>query len=84
MGVLGTWVSTAKSFSGAALVSLAQNLCALIQVCEVQRIPSDVGDLLNDPDIVKVGIGKMGDAKLLKSNYNLKVESRLDLRNLAD
>nr|XP_029720317.1 exonuclease 3'-5' domain-containing protein 2-like [Aedes albopictus] len=80
------WVNEQGKRRPVALLQLASHrgLCALIRLCEMQRIPSELGDLLNDPAIVKVGVGPLEDAKLLKSDYNLKVESTLDLRHLAD
>lgn len=80
------WVNEQGKRHPVALLQLAthRGLCALIRLCEMKRIPSELGDLLNDPAIVKVGVGPLEDAKLLKTDYNLKVESTLDLRHLAD
>ncbi|EAT35135.1 AAEL012690-PA [Aedes aegypti] len=80
------WVNEQGKRHPVALLQLAthRGLCALIRLCEMKRIPPELGELLNDPAIVKVGVGPLEDAKLLRHDYNLKVESTLDLRHLAD
>lgn len=80
------WVNEQGNRHPVALLQLASHrgLCALIRLCEMKRIPQELSDLLNDPAIVKVGVGPLDDAKLLKNDYNLKVESTLDLRHLAE
>ncbi|EDS34334.1 3'-5' exonuclease [Culex quinquefasciatus] len=80
------WVTEKGKRHPVALLQLAshQGLCALIRLCQMKRIPPELGELLNDPGILKVGIGAIEDAQLLRSDYNLKVESALDLRHLAE
>lgn len=80
------WVTEKGKRHPVALLQLAshQGLCALIRLCQMKRIPPELGELLNDPAILKVGIGAIEDAQLLRSDYNLKVESALDLRHLAE
>ncbi|XP_062714161.1 exonuclease 3'-5' domain-containing protein 2-like [Aedes albopictus] len=50
----------------------------------MQRISLELGDLLNDPAIVKVDVDSLRDNRFLKSDYNQKVESTLDLWHLVD
>ncbi|XP_062703475.1 exonuclease 3'-5' domain-containing protein 2-like [Aedes albopictus] len=56
----------------------------LIRLCEMQRISLELGDLLNDPAIVKVDVDSLKDNRFLKSDYNQKAESTLDLWHLVD
>ncbi|XP_055642855.1 exonuclease 3'-5' domain-containing protein 2 [Toxorhynchites rutilus septentrionalis] len=79
------WVSEQGNRHPVALLQLASHrgLCALFKLCEMKQIPPELGDLLNDPAILKVGVGPVEDAKLLRTDYNLKVESTMDLRHLA-
>ncbi|XP_055602303.1 exonuclease 3'-5' domain-containing protein 2 [Uranotaenia lowii] len=80
------WVNEQGNRHPVALLQLAthRGMCALIRLCDLRRIPPELGDLLNDPAILKVGVGSVDDAKLLRTDYNLKVESTLDLRFMAD
>ncbi|XP_065094912.1 exonuclease 3'-5' domain-containing protein 2 [Ochlerotatus camptorhynchus] len=80
------WVNEQGNRHPVALLQLASHrgLCALIRLYEMKRIPQELSDLLNDPAIIKVGVGPLEDAKLLRNDYNLKVESTLDLRHLAE
>ncbi|XP_058839592.1 exonuclease 3'-5' domain-containing protein 2-like [Topomyia yanbarensis] len=86
LGLDCEWVSEQGKRHPVALLQLASHrgLCALFRLCEMRRIPSELGDLLNDASILKVGVGPVEDAKLLKVDYNLKVASALDLRHLAE
>ncbi|XP_058455385.1 exonuclease 3'-5' domain-containing protein 2 [Malaya genurostris] len=86
LGLDCEWVNEQGKRHPVALLQLASHrgLCALFRLCEMRRIPPELTDLLNDSSILKVGVGPVDDAKLLKLDYNLKVTSALDLRHLAE
>lgn len=68
-----------------ALLQLASHrgLCVLIRLFLMEEIPQELRDLLSDPTIVKVGIDAIEDSKLLVADYDLRVQSTLDLRHMA-
>ncbi|XP_035897697.1 exonuclease 3'-5' domain-containing protein 2 isoform X2 [Anopheles stephensi] len=80
------WVSNQGKRRPVALLQLASHrgLCALIRLCMINRIPQELYDLLNDDNIIKVGVSPYEDARVLRDDYRLKVESTLDLRFMAE
>ncbi|XP_053680516.1 exonuclease 3'-5' domain-containing protein 2 [Anopheles nili] len=80
------WVSDQGKRRPVALLQLASHrgLCALIRLCTINRIPQELYDLLNDDNIIKVGVSPYEDARVLRDDYRLKVESTLDLRFMAE
>lgn len=80
------WVSNQGKRRPVALLQLASHrgLCALIRLCMIYRIPQELYDLLNDDNIIKVGVSPYEDARVLREDYRLKVESTLDLRYMAE
>uniref|UniRef100_A0A182JVH6 Exonuclease 3'-5' domain-containing protein 2 n=1 Tax=Anopheles christyi TaxID=43041 RepID=A0A182JVH6_9DIPT len=80
------WVSHQGKRRPVALLQLASHrgLCALIRLCMINRIPQELYDLLNDDNIIKVGVSPYEDARVLREDYRLKVESTLDLRYMAE
>ncbi|XP_041764587.1 exonuclease 3'-5' domain-containing protein 2 [Anopheles merus] len=80
------WVSNQGKRRPVALLQLASHrgLCALIRLCMINRIPQELYDLLNDDNIIKVGVSPYEDARVLREDYRLKVESTLDLRYMAE
>uniref|UniRef100_A0A182PGU8 Exonuclease 3'-5' domain-containing protein 2 n=1 Tax=Anopheles epiroticus TaxID=199890 RepID=A0A182PGU8_9DIPT len=80
------WVSHQGKRRPVALLQLASHrgLCALIRLCMINRIPQELYDLLNDDNIIKVGVSPYEDARVLRDDYRLKVESTLDLRYMAE
>lgn len=80
------WVSYQGKRRPVALLQLASHrgLCALIRLCMINRIPQELYDLLNDDNIIKVGVSPYEDARVLREDYRLKVESTLDLRYMAE
>ncbi|XP_050068742.1 exonuclease 3'-5' domain-containing protein 2 [Anopheles maculipalpis] len=80
------WVSYQGKRRPVALLQLASHrgLCALIRLCMINRIPQELYDLLNDDNIIKVGVSPYEDARVLRDDYRLKVESTLDLRFMAE
>lgn len=68
-----------------ALLQLATNqgLCVLIRLCEIDYIPSTLNDLLSDAKIKKVGVEVKRDMQYLYTDYNLRGNGAIDLRDLA-
>lgn len=56
--------------------------CALIRLCKMTTLPQSLCDLLQDRNVVKVGVEALSDAVLLR-NSNLPTVSTLDLRFVA-
>ncbi|XP_063688761.1 bifunctional 3'-5' exonuclease/ATP-dependent helicase WRN-like [Bolinopsis microptera] len=48
-----------------------------------KQIPTTLRDILENPDIIKVGVGIENDAKKLRDDYKCNLKSWVDLRNLA-
>lgn len=86
LGLDCEWVSEQGKRHPVALLQLASHrgFCALFRLYEINRIPTELSELLRDPTILKVGVGPVEDAKLLKHDYNLKVAGALDLRYMAE
>uniref|UniRef100_A0A182Q6Q7 Exonuclease 3'-5' domain-containing protein 2 n=1 Tax=Anopheles farauti TaxID=69004 RepID=A0A182Q6Q7_9DIPT len=80
------WVSHQGKRRPVALLQLASHrgLCALIRLFTMNRIPQELFNLLNDDNIIKVGVSPYEDARVLREDYRLKVESTLDLRYMAE
>ncbi|XP_058825513.1 exonuclease 3'-5' domain-containing protein 2-like [Topomyia yanbarensis] len=85
LGLDCEWVSERGRRYPVALLQLAthRGFCALFRLCEMRRIPSELRNLLNDPSILKVGVGPDVDANYLEEDYNIRVIRTLDLRHLA-
>lgn len=79
------WVSVNSERRKVALIQLcsAQGLCALIRVCKLSRIPISLKQLLEDHEIIKVGVTPYTDANHLLTDYAINVSSTFDLRFLA-
>lgn len=79
------WVTIQGSRQPVALLQLSTHtgLCGLIRLCKIKRMPPDLRAILEDEDIVKVGVSPQDDAKYLSHDYAVGVASTLDLRYLA-
>ncbi|KAM7362483.1 exonuclease 3'-5' domain-containing 2 isoform 2-T2 [Cochliomyia hominivorax] len=79
------WVTVGGTRRPTALLQLAsgQGLCALFRLSCMKQIPKSLRDLLEDDEILKVGIAPQGDAQNLSHDYGVGVASTLDLRFLA-
>lgn len=60
-----------------------KGLCALFRVCKFSKIPLELREILQDPEIVKVGIASLDDSNKLFQDYALKVNGTFDIRFLA-
>lgn len=68
-----------------ALIQLcsAEGLCALIRCSKLAKIPTELRDILEDPEIIKMGVTPSTDAKYLLQDYAIKMNGTFDLRFLA-
>lgn len=68
-----------------ALIQLcsAEGLCVLFRICKFNKIPLELRTLLEDPDIIKLGVQPIDDAKKLLQDYAIKVNGTFDIRFLA-
>uniref|UniRef100_A0A1B0BNC1 3'-5' exonuclease domain-containing protein n=1 Tax=Glossina palpalis gambiensis TaxID=67801 RepID=A0A1B0BNC1_9MUSC len=76
------WVSVGRSRKPVALLQLASSngFCGLFHLCHMHHIPKSLKNLLEDKEIIKVGIDPSGDAQKLQEGY---VASTFDIRYLA-
>ncbi|XP_054742283.1 exonuclease 3'-5' domain-containing protein 2 [Anastrepha obliqua] len=79
------WVTVGGKRRPVALLQLSsqKGLCALFRLCTLQQIPKGLRDLLEDDNVIKVGVGPQDDAHKLAFDYGVGVASTLDLRYLA-
>lgn len=85
MGFDCEWVTVGGTRRPTALLQLSsgEGLCALFRLCCLKQIPKSLRDLLENDDIVKVGVAPQGDAQKLAIDYGVGVASTFDLRFLA-
>uniref|UniRef100_A0A1I8M6E0 Exonuclease 3'-5' domain-containing protein 2 n=1 Tax=Musca domestica TaxID=7370 RepID=A0A1I8M6E0_MUSDO len=79
------WVTVGGTRRPAALLQLSseKGLCALFRLCCMKQIPKSLRELLEDDEVLKVGVDPHGDAKKLCHDYGVGVASTFDLRFLA-
>ncbi|XP_063696742.1 exonuclease 3'-5' domain-containing protein 2-like [Culicoides brevitarsis] len=79
------WVTLNGVRQPIALLQLAtaDGFCALLRLCCLKEIPVELRDLLEDEDILKVGVSPQNDGKYLSHDYGAGVASTLDLRYMA-
>lgn len=79
------WVTVNGVRRPVALLQLASQsgLCALIRLCQIKYIPPQLYELLEDENVIKVGVSPQDDAKYLLRDYGVNVRSTLDLRFVA-
>ncbi|EDV49520.1 exonuclease 3'-5' domain-containing protein 2 [Drosophila erecta] len=79
------WITVGSSRRPVALLQLSSHrgLCALFRLCHMKQIPKDLRDLLEDDDVIKVGVAPQEDAVKLSHDYGVGVASTLDLRFLC-
>ncbi|XP_065354652.1 exonuclease 3'-5' domain-containing protein 2 isoform X2 [Calliphora vicina] len=88
LNVLGfdcEWVTVGGTRRPTALLQLSsgEGLCALFRLCCMKQIPKSLRDLLEDDNVLKVGVAPQGDAQKLAHDYSVGVASTFDLRFLA-
>lgn len=79
------WVTVGGTRRPTALLQLSssEGLCALFRLCSMKQIPKSLRDLLEDDEVIKVGVAPQGDAQKLAYDYGVGVASTFDLRFLA-
>ncbi|KAK6637731.1 hypothetical protein RUM44_008153 [Polyplax serrata] len=63
-------------------VATVHGLCYLFRLNVLTRIPSELQKILNNCDILKLGICPAADARYIERDYKVQVRSTLDLRHL--
>ncbi|KAH8311581.1 hypothetical protein KR044_007019 [Drosophila immigrans] len=79
------WITVGGSRRPVALLQLSSHkgLCALFRLCCMKQIPKDLRDLLEDDNVIKVGVAPQDDAKKLSLDYGVGVSNTFDLRFMA-
>ncbi|KAL7027430.1 hypothetical protein ACKWTF_005439 [Chironomus riparius] len=79
------WVTINNERRKVALIQLCSDkgLCALFRVCKFNKIPLELREILQDPEIMKVGVASIDDSNKLFQDFALKVNGTFDLRFLA-
>ncbi|XP_075144958.1 exonuclease 3'-5' domain-containing 2 [Haematobia irritans] len=79
------WVTVGGTRRPTALLQLSseKGLCALFRLSCIKQIPKSLRELLEDENVLKVGVDPHGDAKKLSFDYGVGVASTFDLRFLA-
>lgn len=85
MGFDCEWVTVSGARRPIALLQLASHkgLCALFRLCNLKSIPKGLRELLENEDILKVGVASIEDASRLSYDYGVGVASTFDLRFLT-
>ncbi|XP_037028779.1 uncharacterized protein LOC119069009 [Bradysia coprophila] len=65
-------------------LATSEGLCALIQVNQIKEQPNELQDILNDKDIIKVGVHTSRAVRALRVDYAINVVNSFDLRYLAN
>jgi exonuclease 3'-5' domain-containing protein 2 len=60
-----------------------EGFCALFRVCKFNKIPLELRNILEDPEIIKVGVAACDDSKYLLEDYAIKVNGTFDIRFIA-
>lgn len=68
-----------------ALVQICspEGLCGLFRVCKYPNFPLELRQLLEDPDILKVGVTPENDSRYLMQDYAVNMHGTFDVRFLA-
>lgn len=79
------WVTVNNERRKVALIQIcsSEGLCGLFRVCKFANIPVELRDILENPEILKVGVTPETDARLLLQDYGINVQGTFDLRFIA-
>uniref|UniRef100_A0A1A9VR75 3'-5' exonuclease domain-containing protein n=1 Tax=Glossina austeni TaxID=7395 RepID=A0A1A9VR75_GLOAU len=79
------WVSVKDNSRSVAMLQLCspKAFCAVFRLCRMRRIPKSLRALLEDENIIKVGVDIVLDANKLTMDYGIKVVGAFDLRYMA-
>eukprot|EP00128_Syssomonas_multiformis_P018439 Colp12_sorted_trinity150504_noHs@18039 len=70
--------------SPVALIQLSNSeKCILMHVCYYDRVPKALHQILEDPKILKVGVGVEEDARKLARDFNFKVNGMVDVATVS-
>lgn len=71
--------------SKVAAIQLCSNrgLCAVFRICNLNEITPELKKLLENDNILKVGVASIDDAKKLSADYGVWLGGAVDLRYLA-
>jgi exonuclease 3'-5' domain-containing protein 2 len=80
------WLTVGGKRRPVSLLQLSSHrgLCALFRLCHMQGIPPELRELLEDDNILKVGVAPSDDAAHMAKDYSVGVASTMDLRFLAE
>lgn len=79
------WVTVNNDRRKVALVQICSpaGLCGLFRVCKFSKFPQELREILENPDILKVGVTPEADGKYLMQDYAINMNGTFDLRFLA-
>jgi exonuclease 3'-5' domain-containing protein 2 len=79
------WVTVNNERRKVALIQLCspEGLCGLFRVCKFSSFPPELREILENPEILKVGVTPEMDARLLLQDYSVNVQGTFDLRFIA-
>ncbi|KAG5683740.1 hypothetical protein PVAND_013005 [Polypedilum vanderplanki] len=79
------WVTVNNERRKVALIQLCsgEGYCVLFRVCKFSTIPLELRMILENPEIIKIGVSCNEDAKNLMNDYSIKMNGAFDLRFLA-
>jgi len=85
LGFDAEWVTIKNTRQPVALVQLCNEnkICALFRLNLIKKVPPSLEEILEDPGILKVGVGIETDVNLLLNDYKILVSDTLDLRYIA-
>uniref|UniRef100_A0A1A9VR77 3'-5' exonuclease domain-containing protein n=1 Tax=Glossina austeni TaxID=7395 RepID=A0A1A9VR77_GLOAU len=78
------WITVGRVRNPVALLQLASpnGFCGLFHLCHMHHIPKSLKNLLEDKEIIKVGIDPAADGRKLQEDYGIYVASTFDIRYL--
>ncbi|KAL9873118.1 exonuclease 3'-5' domain-containing protein 2-like isoform 1-T1 [Glossina fuscipes fuscipes] len=79
------WVTVKGKNRSVAMLQLCspKAFCAIFRLWHMRRIPKSLRAVLEDENIIKVGVDIVLDAKKLATDYGIKVVGAFDLRYMA-
>lgn len=79
------WVTVNNDRRKVALVQICspEGLCGLFRLCKYANFPVELRQLLEDPEILKVGVTPEQDGRYLMQDYSVNVHGSFDVRFLA-
>ena len=75
------WVNNGKP--SLMQLALPDGKCILVRLSLLSEIPNMLEQLLQDPDVIKLGVGIKQDCDKLLTDYSVKVRSWVDIRHVV-